>query len=67
MVKVNDTIKIILQNLQVKRKFHLRVVVGIIDLEEAMDKFFEVNISRAAQIENREETFANNAWELGVL
>ena len=58
---------IVLPNLQVKGKFHLCVVVGIIDLEKAMDKLFEIDISGAAQIKNCKETFANNAWKLGVL
>ena len=53
--------------LHIKGKLDLGISVWIVNFEEAVDELPQVNIPTRIQIEHREETIANDSWQLSVL
>ena len=53
--------------LHIECELHFRVVVGVVDLEKAVDELFQIDVSTSVQVEHCEEALSNDSWELGVL
>ena len=49
-------------DLHIEGKLHLRLVVGVVNLEKAVDELLEVDVATAVQVEHCEEAFSDDAW-----
>ena len=54
-------------DLHVEGKLQLGVSVRVVDLEESVDEFLEVDVSTGVQVEHGEEALADDAGQLRVL
>ena len=54
-------------DLHIKGKLHLGVVIRVVNLEEAMNKFFQVDVAASIQVKDSEEALTNDTWQLSVL
>lgn len=57
---------ILSRSLHVEDHFHLGVEVAVVDLEESVDEFAQVNEALALEVHDVEEALAYNARQLGV-
>ena len=53
--------------LHVEGELELGISVGVVDLEETVNKLLQVDVAARVQIKHREEALANDAWQLAVL
>ena len=49
-------------DLHIKGKLHLGVVIRVVNLEEAMNKFFQVDVAASIQVKDSEEALTNDTW-----
>ena len=54
-------------HLHVEGKLELGVSVRVVDLEEAVNEFLEIDVATGVQVEHREEALANDTGQLRVL
>lgn len=55
------------KNLHIKGKFEFGFSVWIINLEEAVNEFFQVHIATVVQVKHAEKAISNNTRQASVL
>ena len=59
--------KFVTKYLHIESEFEFGFSVGVVDLEEAVHEFFQVNVAAVVQVKNSKEALANNSGQTRIL
>ena len=59
--------KIVTKYLHIESEFEFGFSVGVVDLEETVHEFFQVNVAAVVQVKNSKEALANNSGQTRIL